>query len=286
MMYRGRPGTGTPLMDFVEPPAQGPILGYSHHEVANLYTYARNNPVNFVDPSGLVPIKCDCQANTGRGMIFFTRTVNCTGVADPCCKKACAGITTSWTGEWEIVPPATHPMNPNSPVKPLTPDFKRVIECCGGDAACERALADLFIQIADTPSQSRYWQTPDKCFNWLNDFLKKNYPKYGPSSGGTISLAGGKIVLRPLEIDTRGGKSLVTTRNRLGMVTGSMTAHGVIEVTFSPNGKPTCVAYFDLGSSTHLGNYGGDDHWFFADEPGLGFLLEMDVEHAKCFCPN
>lgn len=59
MMYRGRPGTGTPLIDFDELPATGPILGYSHEAVANLYTYAQNDPINRVDPSGLQSVMTD-----------------------------------------------------------------------------------------------------------------------------------------------------------------------------------------------------------------------------------
>jgi hypothetical protein len=53
-MYPSHLGPGD-RVDFVEPPVDGPILGYSHQAVASLYAYAANNPVNRNDPSGLQP---------------------------------------------------------------------------------------------------------------------------------------------------------------------------------------------------------------------------------------
>ena len=162
-------------------------------------------------------------------------------------------------------------------------DVQRAVNACGDDENCLSALGALFIQIANTPSQGFYRQTPNKCFNWLEDFLR-NYPTYNPSTG-RIVLGNGSLTLEPQELDTRSGARLVTSRSVLGMATGSMTAHGVVKVTFSPVGQPSTYAYFDLGSSTHLGHYGGTDHWFW---PGYveGFELEMDVQQPKMFNPN
>ncbi len=74
-MYPSHLGPGD-RVDFVEPPDDGPILGYSHQVVAmkmrqrhleddrpipertNLYGYVMNNPVNLVDPTGLIAAEC------------------------------------------------------------------------------------------------------------------------------------------------------------------------------------------------------------------------------------
>jgi hypothetical protein len=72
-MYPSHLGPGD-RVDFFEPPAEGPILGYSDRAIAaltrrsqfderataeriNLYGYVMNRPVNFTDPSGM---KCSC----------------------------------------------------------------------------------------------------------------------------------------------------------------------------------------------------------------------------------
>lgn len=168
--------------------------------------------------------------------------------------------------------------------KAATDDIQRVIDLAKGDPAALRGIGTVFVQIADTPLQGFYGQTEDKCFRFLDDFLKKNYPTYDPNKDPKIVLQGGAVVLEPLYIPTKDPKGLVTSRNIFGGVTGRMTAHGVIRVTITPPNQPPSTFYFDLGSSTHLGNYGGADHIFFDNTPG--FRLEMDLERAFPYDPK
>jgi hypothetical protein len=101
-MYPAHLGPGY-RVDYVEPSADGPILGYtrqgianrlkqrqsnehSNHERNNLYAYVRNNPVNRVDPSGLasiVPGFCDG---------YFGIAQHCLA-AGPALFQACIPIT-------------------------------------------------------------------------------------------------------------------------------------------------------------------------------------------------
>jgi hypothetical protein len=162
-------------------------------------------------------------------------------------------------------------------------DLTRAIAACHGDPACERALGTVFQQIDSTPLQPRYRQTPNKCHKWVDDFLKLNYPGFSRTSqpDGKISLGGGSLTLEPLEVMTRGQALLVTSRNVFDNVTGAMSEHAIVRVGFNPKNGQTSVGYFDLGSSTSLGNYGGADHWFFDDAEGL--QLEMDFSTARPF---
>ena len=265
----------------------------------NLYRYVGNSPANFTDPSGLTPagtfiitypngdIKSfgpQTSPSVIRSILENNRGARLTIVDGPQSTTVPNELKLYLPQEKPAPRPKLHPLDPKNPVKPFTKDIRRVIEMAQGDRNAERALGTLFQQIARTPLQGFYGQTPNKCFNFLDDFLRKNYPKYGRDSKGRIILEGGALVLEPLEVPTRGGKQLVTSRSAFGKATGSMTDHGIIRGTFYRDGKPAGVFYFDLGSSTHLGNYGGSDHFFFDDAEG--FLVEMDLNRAQPYYPE
>lgn len=83
------------------------------YDSSNLYEYAGNSPLRFVDPSGLARVRCKCNRSTRdfiRQSDTYTKTVEC-GTTPPrvCCRSACMDdTTTTWicgsTGTWSVTP--------------------------------------------------------------------------------------------------------------------------------------------------------------------------------------
>jgi hypothetical protein len=168
---------------------------------------------------------------------------------------------------------------------PATPDIAAAIQLCRGDPTCLQQLGTIFSQIANTPLQSFYSNKKDKCFRFCDDFLRRNYPQYNQKNNpdGKIVLGGGVITLEPLEYATQGGETISTAKSIFGLTSGSMTGHCVIRIRFNPPGGPSGIAYFDLGSSTNQGHYGGPDHIFFGSTPG--FQTDLDTRNPVPYFP-
>jgi len=74
----------------------------------NLYTYGKDDPQLRTDPTGLIPIVCECRVSRFGGFQGWTTyqsaIVECTTLAANCCRAACASndplVTSSWTGNW------------------------------------------------------------------------------------------------------------------------------------------------------------------------------------------
>ncbi|MFO0945278.1 MAG: RHS repeat-associated core domain-containing protein [Planctomycetota bacterium] len=65
-------------------------IGISRPQVAaHGYSYVINNPTNYTDPSGFVPVQCLCARANLMGGFRYTRIVECLGLASNCCKKEC-----------------------------------------------------------------------------------------------------------------------------------------------------------------------------------------------------
>jgi hypothetical protein len=109
----------------------------------------------------------------------------------------------------------------------------------------------------------------------MEDFVER----FKKKNGGSLDVANGKVTIEPLEARTVGDKVIWTSYTP----PGGMTKHGFVRVTIRPGNGETHTAYFDLGSSTNMGNYGGDDHWFFDDTPD--FRDQMDLGTAIPYRP-
>ena len=76
----------------------------------NFYIYALGNPAVMADPLGEVPIRCWCYWDVPLTEVPFDygdwpdhADVNCGGLADKCCDKACKAESGRWTGKWERI---------------------------------------------------------------------------------------------------------------------------------------------------------------------------------------
>ena len=83
----------------------------------NLYEFLGSRVLRFVDPSGQIPITCECRngprfgVNCALAGCLYYRTVECQGLASGCCREACCpnggdsgGGCMTFTGSWKIVP--------------------------------------------------------------------------------------------------------------------------------------------------------------------------------------
>ena len=163
----------------------------------------------------------------------------------------------------------------------LTPEMQCLVLYCGGDPEREAAIKEVLQKVHDTHGINRmYWLVSNRseytkeggfCGWWVGKALAK----FG--GGTTVSLADGNVVIEEFNVNNRGGGTIVTARNWLGWGTavGSMTGHTVLKVTVRrPDGREE-VMYADIGSGSPQGSFGGDDHWFFPDDPD--WLRLMDV---------
>jgi len=92
---------------------------------------------------------------------------------------------------------------------------------------------------------------------------------------GWKNVGDGTIQLQPEIWDP--GRFVPTSPGKLWGWYG-LTEHAVMKVTFRQSGE---TAYFDIGSNTHLGQLGGDDHWFFPGEKIVDAKTRSPVECVR-----
>jgi RHS repeat-associated protein len=160
----------------------------------------------------------------------------------------------------------------NDPVTgSMTIDEWETARICSGNPICEEAIAKLMNKVQGTTSgvPSPYYVYLDErayCFNFLERFRKHNYNwndenKALLDGGCTVELL---EVMAHQKLFDPYWKTVVTARNRLGMVWG-FKHHGIARVCCGPEGKKKCM-FFDVGIESYTGQFGGADKWFSFDD--------------------
>jgi RHS repeat-associated protein len=139
----------------------------------NLYEYSRSNPLLYSDPSGLVPVICECLC----GIWPFRRKLevetNCTGLIQTCCKKACDDmVICTWNGKWRRKGQPPPPPDPwpgygnycgprcNEPLPPID----CVDTCCRQHDRCLATFWDWINPFKKMDCQGRFCA----CLFWCN----------------------------------------------------------------------------------------------------------------------
>ena len=154
---------------------------------------------------------------------------------------------------------------------------------CQGDPEREAAITKVFQDVYDTKGINRmYWFVGRAygddgfCGWWVDKFFEK----YGGVE--SVSLADGKVTLEHVSVSLRGGGKITTAPNLYGYGygLGFMEGHHVVKVTILRNDGSEAVMYADIGNGSPQGNFGGDEHWFFPDNPEWLRLIDVSLDRT------
>jgi RHS repeat-associated protein len=219
----------------------------------NLYEYCGDDPLDGTDPYGTRVAHCRKPGTGGTVAGHYGRTPD---------QDKYIQVPDTWKGG----APCPAALGEKWYEVGLTADQGVVCSsCCKGNPTCEKSLATLMSQVENVPSQSG----GNKCFKWAEAFLG-NYPSYDGTS--PITLPGG-ITVEPLNVPTKDPNGVVTYRSCFGIPVRRYYDHCVFRVK-CPSEK---TVYFDIGSNTDLGNFGGPDHWWYPNSPedDMDYYLDM-----------
>ena len=170
----------------------------------------------------------------------------------------------------------------------LADDEKSAAALCNGDPECEKTMTALMNLVMNTNSGVLLprWPFMDPklegdgyCYAYLKNVKQACENKWGKWNGNEMNLAGG-CTIRLQQVFPK-AKKVKTWDTAIGDATGtgvfgwSYGDHGIVEVCCDTDSGKKCM-YFDVGSESFTGQFGGDDKWFSPDDEN--YLDEIDPD--------